>query len=233
MTVPRRAFALLAAALLGAPAAAQVAEAAEVVEDGACALDVARRVQRHYESVRDVRARFRQRTERVALGAQAAEALEASGEVVLAKPGRMRWSYETPEPSLVVSDGETLWVHDPQAGEVQELPLGPEFLSGAALQFLLGEGHLVEQFEVSARHCGEAVVELVLVPRRDAHYEWLGLWVDPVRGEVRETAVVDLLGNRTRVALEGVRVNTGPPASLFRFEAPPGTRVLSVPPRSP
>ena len=53
-----------------------------------------------------------------------------AGAVEFAKPGKMRWSYEAPEPSLVVSDGETLWIYDPTRDEVAEaagrrgLPLG-------------------------------------------------------------------------------------------------------------
>jgi outer membrane lipoprotein carrier protein len=220
------ALGLLGAVLLGPGGAARAA-------DDDCARRVAERVQRRYEAVRDLRARFTQRTERVALGSQAAAALEARGELVLAKPGRMRWSYETPEPSLVVSDGETLWIHDPEAREVQQLALGPGFLSGAALQFLLGEGRILDEFEVSARHCGEPEVELVLVPRRDTHYERLALRVDPGEGTVRGTEVIDLLGNRTRIGLEDVRVNTGPEAALFRFVPPPGTRVLTPTPVAP
>ena len=67
---------------------------------------------------------LQQTTRRVALGDGAGDALAASGEVVFAKPGKMRWTYESPEPSLVVSDGATLWIYDPKAREVQKLPLG-------------------------------------------------------------------------------------------------------------
>jgi outer membrane lipoprotein carrier protein len=217
---------LLAAALL-APGAAL---AAEKPADGACAAAVAERVQRRYDAVRDLRARFAQRTTSVALGSEPAAAMEARGEVFFAKPGRMRWSYESPEPSLVVSDGETVWIHDPAAREVQELPLGPEFLSGAAIQFLLGDGRLGDEFTIEARACGEPQVQLLLTPRRDSSYERLELRADAKSGEIRSTVVVDVLGNRTEVELSDVRTNTGPDASLFRFEAPPGTRVLSVPP---
>jgi len=55
------------------------------------------------------------------------------GRVVFAKPGRMRWVYESPEPSLVVSDGETLWIYDPAAREAQRLPVTQGYLTGAAL----------------------------------------------------------------------------------------------------
>jgi outer membrane lipoprotein carrier protein len=195
-----------------------------------CARTIAERVQSRYDAIQDLRARFTQRTIRAALGSEPASALEASGEVFFAKPGRMRWSYQKPTASLVVSDGQTLWIHDPEAREAQQLPLGPEFLSGAAIQFLLGEGRLRDEFTVAAQGCGKDPVQLVLTPRRDQAYERLELWVDPKSGEVRRTAVVDLLGNRTEIDLERVRVDTRPAADLFRFDPPEGTRVIALPP---
>jgi outer membrane lipoprotein carrier protein len=198
---------------------------------GDCARSLAETVQRHYDSVRDLQARFTQTTRRVSLGTgdSDAPALRSSGEAVFAKPGRMRWSYEEPEPSLVVSDGETLWLYDPGLGEAQRLAVGQAFLSGAAIQFLLGEGDLLRDFEVSARECASARPELVLVPRQDATYERLELRVDAATGEVVETSVVDLFGNVTRVSFERIRTNQDPAATTFRFEPPPGTRVLELP----
>jgi outer membrane lipoprotein carrier protein len=218
-------LAALALALLPGAAAA-----AEPAADASCAAAVAERVQRRYDAVRDLRADFVQRSTSVALGSAPAGALETRGEVVFAKPGRMRWSYESPEPSLVVSDGKTVWIYDPAAKEAQELPLGPEFLSGAAIQFLLGDGRLADEFEIGARGCGAPVVQLLLTPRRDSSYERLELAVDPKSGEIRATVVVDVLGNRTEVELSDVRVDTRPDPSSFRFVPPEGTRVLSVPP---
>lgn len=234
LRIPRRSRMIrlsLAAALLAAawlPSAAGAAPAGEA--DGACAAAVAERVQRRYDAVRDLRARFVQRTASVALGSAPAAAMESGGEVIFAKPGRMRWSYETPEPSLVVSDGEKVWIHDPAAREAQEMALGPEFLSGAAIQFLLGDGRLADEFEIAARGCGGAEVQLLLTPRRDSSYERLELRADAKTGEIHSTVVVDVLGNRTEVELSDVRTNTSPPASSFRFDPPEGTRVLSVPP---
>jgi outer membrane lipoprotein carrier protein len=196
---------------------------------GACAAAVAERVQQRYDAVRDLRARFVQRTASVALGSASGATLEAGGEVFFAKPGRMRWSYETPEPSLVVSDGTTLWIYDPQAEEAQQFPLGPEFLSGAAIQFLLGDGRLVDEFEIDARDCQEARIWLLLTPRKDSSYERLELAADRTTGEIRSTVVVDILGNRTEVELDEVTTNTNPPAERFQFEPPAGTRVLAVP----
>jgi outer membrane lipoprotein carrier protein len=203
--------------------------AANGPSDDPCAESLAQRVQAHYEGVRDVVARFVQTSRAVAFTGLDADAEPSRGEVWLAKPGRMRWSYETPERSLVVSDGATLWIYDPVAKEVQILAVDEGFLSGAAIQFLLGEGRILETYRVDARGCEGTEATLGLVPRAASTYERLELSVDPATGAVRATAVVDLFGNRTEVALENVRTNQGVEAGLFRFEPPEGVRVLTIP----
>jgi outer membrane lipoprotein carrier protein len=198
-------------------------------EEG-CAAAVAERVQRHYDGIRDLSANFEQRTDRVALGGAGSEALVASGAVVFAKPGKMRWTYKSPEPSLVVSDGSTLWIYDEKAAEVQKLSLAEGFLSAAGLQFLLGGGELGEEFEITALQCDAPAPTLVLLPKRPTQYERLELKVDPRSGAVLETTVSDLFGNRTVVSFREVRENAGVAKGLFRFAPPAGVRVVEMPP---
>ena len=203
-----------------------------------CVAEVAARVQAHYEQIEDLQARFRQTTRSVTLGSSAATAFEASGQVIFAKPGRMRWDYETPEPSLVVTDGETLWIYDPNAKEAQRLTVTEAFLSGAAIQFLLGQGDLQREFEISSSDCVEAEgtaspeapsrVGLKLVPRAPSHYEKLLLSVDRTSGRVYETTVIDLFGNRTHVELLDVEVDRHPQAAAFTFDPPAGVRVIDL-----
>jgi outer membrane lipoprotein carrier protein len=195
----------------------------------ACVTQAVERIQRRYESVRDLSADFEQTTRSVALGTAGATA-SARGSVVFAKPGKMRWSYQTPEPSLVVSDGRFLWIFDPAHQEVQKLAVGEGFLSGAAIQFLLGEGEIRRDFVVTADACSAERVELQLVPRAPAAYEKIRLRSDPASGELLETTVVDLLGNVTRVAFHRVRTNLSPDDDLFRFRPDPGVRVIELPP---
>lgn len=192
----------------------------------ACATRTAERIQRRYEKVRDLRARFEQTTRPAGGGASTT----SRGTVVLAKPGKMRWSYEAPEPSLVVSDGTTLWVYDPAFGEAQRLPVGEGYLSGAALQFLLGEGDIFRAFHVKALVCEEGRAELELVPREPATFEKIGVAVDPATGDLTRTRLVDLIGTEIEVALFELAVNQSPPDRLFRFEAPEGVRVMDLQP---
>jgi outer membrane lipoprotein carrier protein len=194
-----------------------------------CATAAVAAVQQRYQAVRDLRARFTQETRSVALGA-GGSSTHSSGAVVFAKPGKMRWTYKEPEESLVVSDGEWLWIYEPAAGEAQKLPVGDAALSGAAVQFLLGEGEILRDFRVVSEACGAAEARLVLWPRSPATYERLLILVDPRSGDLLETEVVDLLGNATRIAFREVEANLDPAPELFRFQAPPGVEVIEVAP---
>ena len=196
-----------------APAAASVAD---------CAATLTARVQARYDRMRDLEARFVQRT----ASALAPSGEPMSGSVVLAKPGRMRWTYESPEPSEVVSDGRTLWIYDPAAREAQKFAVGEQFMSGAAFQFLLGSGRIADSFRVRADRCDAPRARLTLVPKADATYQALELEIDAASGEASATAVVDLFGNRTEVEFSELRYDRAPAASVFEFAPPPGVRVL-------
>lgn len=180
--------------------------------------------------MKDLAAEFDQTTRVASMGAGASGGMEASkGTVVFAKPGRMRWAYSEPAESLVVSDGETLWIYDPAAKEVQRLSAAGGFLSGVAVQFLVGEGDLKRDFRVTARDCDADDVTLLLVPKQDATYEKIELVAAGASGEVRETRIFDLVGNVTTIRFRGLRTNLGPSASTFAFEPPDGVAVIELP----
>ena len=197
--------------------------------DADCVESTVAAIQGRYGAVRDLRGRFVQETRSVALGGPGAVS-EASGTVTFAKPGRMRWSYEEPEESLVVSDGHWLWIYDPAHKEAQKLEVGEAWLSGAAIQFLLGEGNILRDFRVSAESCSGDIIDLDLVPREAASYEKLRVRVERSSGDLLETTVVDLLGNVTKVAFQGIQANLDPAPELFRFDPPPGVRLIEIEP---
>jgi outer membrane lipoprotein carrier protein len=194
----------------------------------ACRQRAIQTVQRRYEGIRDLRARFVQTTQGAAIDQRAAVPSVSRGSVVVAKPSRMRWSYEAPEPSLVVSDGKTLWIYDPGFREVQRAPVDGGFFSAAALQFLLGRGDMEREFDVRLISCEPASVELELTPRAPSSYEKLRIVADPRTGNVSRTRIDDLLGNSTTVDFSELEVNLDPPAEVFRFDPPEGVRIIDL-----
>lgn len=224
MMRPIRTLLLAGLVFAGVPTAV----AAEGPDSDACVDRAVAALQRRYESVKDLSAAFVQKTRSVALGSAPAATTVSKGTVVFAKPGKMRWSYAEPEPSLVVSDGKTLWLFDPVHREAQRMPADAGYLSGAAVQFLIGEGDMRRDFRVRAISCGEAGVELELVPRTNASYEKLRIRSDLASGEIRETTVFDLVGNVTEVKFSDVRLNRAPADEVFTFEPPKGVDVIDV-----
>lgn len=187
----------------------------------------AERIQTRYDGIREIEAAFSQTSQSATFGGQALlESDQKTGRVVFAKPGKMRWTYEKPEPSVVVSNGETLWIYDVAGASVTRLSVTAGFLSGAALQFLLGDGKILESFEVSALDCQAERVVLALMPKADATYERLGLVANPKTGDILATSVTDLFGNVTEIEFADMAVNGGPKASLFEFEVPDGVELI-------
>jgi NAD+ synthase (glutamine-hydrolysing)/outer membrane lipoprotein carrier protein len=237
MKLPRRPHARLlrsaaGLALLLALAEDTVAEdtVAEAPAAPACA-DVEATVaviQARYDDVRDMEARFSQTTRSIMMGgAGLGDEAPATGRVTLAKPGRMRWQYEAPRESLVLSDGETLWIHDVEAREVTRARVTEGYLAGAALQFLLGEGAIADAFRVELEGCADERVRLWLLPKQDASYEKLLLTAD-ARGVVVGTRIHDLFGNVTDVGCEDVRFDRAPPLERFRWTPVDGVRIVDL-----
>lgn len=214
------------------PAVQPTAEvAADDAAESSCVADAGRKaalqIQAHYDGVRDLRADFVQSSQSASFGGELLMSPDTkTGKVVFAKPGKMRWTYEDPEPSVVVSNGRLLWVYDVAGKTVTKLEVTAGFLSGAALQFLLGDGQILDSFDVSASRCAHDRIELDLLPKQDATYERLGLVADPRTGNILATSVLDLFGNLTEIEFRDTKTNRGPDPKTFEFEAPEGVEVL-------
>lgn len=201
-------------------------------EADSCAEALAAAIQEHYDSVDDFSANFQQRTYSVMFGdASLGADAPSTGSVQFAKPGKMRWRYEKPAKSQVISDGKILWIYDTEAREAQRLPVTEGYLTGAALEFLLGDGKILEEFEVSATTCvldPQGALELTLIPKQPASFESLGLLAKRATGEILSTSLVDLFGNRTLISFSDTRVNLHPVAGTFTFEIPSDVRVIDL-----
>jgi outer membrane lipoprotein carrier protein len=187
----------------------------------------ARLIQTRYEGIRDIHANFEQTNESASFAGQPLMKPEPkSGRVIFAKPGKMRWVYLLPEPSVVVSDGQILWIYDVAGESVTRLQVTAGFLSGAALQFLLGDGQILESFEVEAIACSGDRITLDLVPRAEATYERLGMVADRNSGEIVATSVLDVFGNLTEIRFSDIEINRDPKDEVFELEIPDGVEVI-------
>jgi outer membrane lipoprotein carrier protein len=191
-------------------------------DDAAKTLDA---VQKRYDSVHDLRASFEQTSFSAALGKET----EARGSVVVKRPGKMRWEYAKPDGRIIVLDGASIRIWNPEENQLQIAAISASNVSPTALGFLMGQGVLRDSFDAkTVSEPKRSDVGLLLHPKGDAGFESLTLWLDPKSLQLRESVVVDLFGNRTRVSFQSTVENGGVEPSVFEFAAPAGAEVIDL-----
>lgn len=184
------------------------------------------RLQERYDETRAFRADFRQELTVVSIGSSDV----SEGTVVFKKPGKMRWDFQTP-PQQIVSDGRTLWIHQPELKQVLKGPFQGGFVSTTPVSFLLGVGRITDQFrpEADPRGCRGARVYVRLAPKNAEELGALAFGVDRVTFDIVEAAVTDPMGNVTTLTFSDVARNVDVPDATFDFRVPPGTDVITPP----
>ncbi len=183
------------------------------------------RLQTRYETTRTLTADFRQSVESPTL----ASPLESHGTVAFEKPNRMRWDYAAPDKQVIVGDGATLWIYQPDDKQVIKAPLAQAFQGRTPVSFLAGLGRVERDFEASLERDEEERWVLHLVPRKDASVGTLTLVVRKADAAVEEARITDPLGTITRIAFAHEQRNVPLDAAFFRFTPPPGVDVVHPP----
>ena len=234
MSISRRALLLISLAL-AAPLRARAASPAApsgADEPAAARLplkDVVDHVQKRYDAAKDFRARFNQTLTNAAFGRKTSSA----GEVLLKKPGRMRWNYTQPEPKMYLADGNTLWLFEPEDKQAFKQDLKSSQLP-AALAFLAGQGKLAAEFDISAADPKSPYgtprdYVLSLSPKTpQAQVKRILFVVDPKTFDVRESVITDQQGNVNDLLFSDIRTNTSIPDATFRWSPPGGVRVIDA-----
>jgi outer membrane lipoprotein carrier protein len=207
----------------GAPAPSEAKSAKPATDAGVAALVA--RMQKFYENTRDLHARFEQ-----VVSTGTGRKRMATGDVWLKKPGRMRWDYQKPEKKLMVADGETLWIYEPEDQQAFRQSMTTSSLP-SSVSFLFGKGRLTDEFEITRENQPDLArpgeVVLKLVPRQaTAQYRYLLFLVDEKTAMVTGTVVYDQQGGQSRLDFQNVEVNRGVGDDKFQFKPPAGTRIL-------
>jgi outer membrane lipoprotein carrier protein len=209
----------LAAAMLIAGVVALGAQSAPAPPPPA---ELARRLQAHYDTVRDFTADFTHHYR----GGMLRKTITERGRVRIKKPGRMEWTYTAPEKKLFVSDGSKMYSHlvDDKVVYVSDLPEGGD--ASTAMLFLTGRGNLVRDFNASAPNrrldgSFQGAWQLDLTPRSDqTDFTSLSLVIDPRTLALRALSSVDAQGGVSSFVFTNLRENVGLSDNQFAFKMP-------------
>jgi outer membrane lipoprotein carrier protein len=186
--------------------------------------DLVSMLQKKYEATTDITSHFEQET----FASGSSEGLKAEGKVYFKRPHQMRWEYRQPEPQLIVTGGQEVYVYEEEANQVMVLPRDQLLSTEISRAFFFGKGDLKRFFIVEHPVKGQADARwmLKLTPRNPVP-QVCTIWivVDSDTHLVKEMWLEDQLGGRTHLVFSDVKVNKGLPDGLFQFVPPPGVEI--------
>ncbi|PJK08482.1 outer membrane lipoprotein carrier protein LolA [Lysobacteraceae bacterium NML120232] len=149
----------------------------------------------------------------------------SAGKVSMSAPNLFRWQYVRPYQQLIVADGQTVWIYEPDLQQVSRRPQGVEEQS-SPLTALVDPGKLDRDFEVLEEGDAQGMEWLALTPktRADANFEKARLGFNQ-RGLAR-VEITDALGQRTVMSFGTWKRNSRLPGNTFRFTPPKGVDVI-------
>ena len=186
------------------------------------------RVQSRYDQAKDFQARFTQKYSRQVVG----RVTVSAGQVHFKKPGRMRWDYDKPEARMFLSNGQLLWLYEPEEKQAFKQDLQTSQLP-AVLAFLMGKGRIADEFEVAwsndTRFGRTEDYRLSLRPKQpQSTYKSIVFVVDAGDFSVRESVLVDQQGNANHFVFSDLKINAKVSDEVFRWSPPAGVRVIDT-----
>ena len=118
----------------------------------------------------------------------------SSGYFRFMRPGRFEWTYEKPYVQRIMSDGKTLWIHDPELFQVTEKALEGALPSTPAA-ILFGERDFEEDWNVT--EISDTVLE-ARPKNPDGSFESVVIEFD-ARGELAGMELVDTFAHGSRL----------------------------------
>ena len=187
------------------------------------AATILKRVDDHYNHLKTLRAHF---TERYAAAGATGDATRTeSGTLLLAKPGLMRWSYDSPAGKLFLLDGHFAWSYtpgDPQASRMDARKLDD---LRSPLRFLLGHTALEKELSSPAVTPTTGGFHIEGAPHDPGRLKLLSLDVEPT-GAIRRLHLEDQDGTVTDFAFTDLTENLPVASKEFRFVPPPGVTII-------
>lgn len=159
-----------------------------------------------------------------------------TGTMRLLRPGKMRWDYDEPKGKVVVADGATLWLYEPEEKTVYRQSEGGLLNGRSPALFLAGTAPLSALFDITPvrgknKEMSPDTATFRLIPKESQPGLKGMLLTLAADGTPVSLTAVDHLGAKNR--FDFTDVVTAPPfaADVFTFTPPVGTRVVEAPTR--
>ena len=149
----------------------------------------------------------------------------SSGRVALAAPRLFRWEYVKPYPQLIVADGKTVWVFDPDLQQVSKRPQGAEEAS-SPLTILIDPKRLDRDFIVTEKPAKDGLQWLDVKPRKAGDAAFRSAQLGFGKTGLARMHFVDALGQRTEIGFSSWKRNPVFARGTFAYAPAKGVDVI-------
>ena len=210
----RRGGRLLAAAFISASLFAQA--------PAPSAKQLAARVDRHYNHLRSLQTAFTETYE--GMGMQRTD----SGTLLLEKPGRMKWEYDSPPGKIFLLDGKFAWFYAPGDAQVERIAAKDLNDLRSPLRYLLGHAQLEKEIaNLTMSPAPDGCFTLVGQPKDDQNrVAHIALTVT-AKGVITGIAIQETGGALTRFTFTHEQPDVPITPGTFHFTPPPGVPVVN------
>ena len=159
------------------------------------------------------------------LSSNGASLQETTGSLELKRPGMFRWHTDPPLEQLLVSDGEKIWLYDPDLEQVTIQQMDQRLSHTPALLLSGDVSQLQDSFDIEWLQSG-GIEDFSLTPTdADSMFDDLRLSFND--GVINDMQMSDPVGQRTNILFRNVELNAPLDDARFTFEVPDGVDVIS------
>ncbi len=182
-------------------------------------------IQKQYDATDTFEARFVQKSYLKILD----QSQQAHGTVSIKKPGKMKWDYKAPDPQILVSNDQALWLYLPDEQQVTKMKVQSIYSSNTPALFLAGRGKLTQSFTIKKVTEKDGIYIVELIPRDKAqNLAKMVLLADKNNFQIIGSRVYDNLGNKTEMIFSDIRNNLALDEATFQFEVPKGVELIDL-----
>jgi len=190
--------------------------------------DLAQALQRKYDTIKDFSADFVQTYRGGVLNKEVTE----RGQLLVKKPGKMRWEYRSPENKLYVSDGVKMYFYVPADKQVTVDSVPKEDQATPPSLFLSGKGNLTRDFNASIaeppRSTAPGTLALKLVPKKQQpDYDSLVIAFEPDTYRLLGLVTTDAQNGASTYTFSNLKENVSPSDKEFEFKVPRGVDLIT------
>jgi len=149
----------------------------------------------------------------------------SSGDFAMARPGKLSWNTLEPYPQSLISDGETLWLYDPDLEQVSVQTIGDNLKQTPAVIISGDLAQIKADFDVVLTQANGDVESFDLRPKHTSEY-FQRLTLVFTKGRLTGMRLLDGFGQDTQFELSDLSYNQVLAKQRFSFTAPAGTDVL-------